>query len=78
MNKKRAGGGMSGRWSSDGPFSTDGAATTVVGVMGALLAAHPLWDGCDSRLDVVAVWPTGLCWVPNVVSETLTRGRRWA
>jgi len=50
----------------------------LVGVMGALLAAHPSWDGCDSRLDVVAVWPTGLCWVPNVVRETLTRGRRWA
>jgi len=36
--------------------------------MGALMAAHPSWDGWDIRLDVVAVWPTGMRWCPNVVA----------
>ncbi|NDD67102.1 hypothetical protein EBZ35_05580 [bacterium] len=36
--------------------------------VGALMAAHPSWDGWDIRLDVVAVWPTGMRWCPNVVA----------
>lgn len=34
--------------------------------MAALMAAHPSWDGWDIRLDVMAVWSTGVLWLPHV------------